>query len=146
MELVVPLLHEPGVFRKRVTQISQARSHCSTNSPADTPVFTVAFLPIMERAYVDLLDDPSVQPLWRLTRGSGFHYSSPADWAAHDPTKIHKIGADFDIGLFIIGNKKGLEQRRESAQSARYSGDQAPSSATTRDHARHALRAIQCAI
>ena len=62
-------------------------------APAELPIYIIAFLPIMERAYADLLDDPAVLPLWRLDKSSGFHYHTPAEWAVHDPTPVHNDGS-----------------------------------------------------
>ena len=46
-------------------------------APAELPIYTIAFLPIMERAYADLLDDPAVLPLYRNLRKSRFVSPKP---------------------------------------------------------------------
>ena len=55
--------------------------------------------------------------MWRLRRGAGFRYHTPAEWAVNEPTTEGKDGADFEIGLYVIGNKKGLEEARHNATS-----------------------------
>jgi ribonuclease HI len=78
-------------------------------APRKKRVYTVAFLPMMDRAYDDLLLDPTVRLIWEFDRGNGFQYTTPEAWTGSDgPTKVSKKGADFGIGLYIIGNNAGL--------------------------------------
>jgi ribonuclease HI len=80
----------------------------ATTAPDRVPTAVVALLPhFTDYEYMRLLKSHHTNLIWTIDRKSNFNFTPPADWAQIEEKAG---GADFDMGLYVIGNRAGMEQ------------------------------------